>query len=298
MKTILALSTLQFPSIARATFHKDLSELHQGRSLKDIWESWGVHGLVQHTQVMDECLRDEECLRELRAEIIYPGHPEYPLRYLLLESPPLCLSYIGSPVWMDSRALAGVGSREPHPFTLDWMREELMPFLRTQRLVTVSGGARGVDQELHELSLAAGVPTVVHIPSGLNAIYPRSLDRLVPEVVTNGCVISKFRPSAIVKPFHFHERNELIAQMSSYVLILEARLKSGTGLTAQFAIRNNIPIGAVPGHPLLRQFAGSLKLIGEGVDLICDRKDLLLSWSRCMEKIYFQRSLGLEDASN
>lgn len=78
-------------------------------------------------------------------------------------------------MWLTNQGLSVVGSREPSLMSRTWMDEQLGAFLDSNSVFTVSGGARGVDQKAHLLSLKHGRPTVVFIPSGLDQIYPSSL---------------------------------------------------------------------------------------------------------------------------
>src|SRR5690606_24971745 len=80
---------------------------------------------------------------------------DYPSQLRQLQEPPLILSYIGKPLWQ-SRLVSVVGSRRPTENSLRWMTYHLPAFLKSCQLSVVSGGARGVDQWAHKLSIQSG----------------------------------------------------------------------------------------------------------------------------------------------
>ena len=298
MEQKLALSTFYFPQINLQQFVSGLEAVQAGETLISVWQAWQVGDTpeLSHLQYCIEKLW-ERC-QQRNYQIIHPQSEEYPAQYLAIESPPLCLMYIGSPVWLHHRCLAVVGSRDPHTLSVQWMEEHLTEFFRKHRVASVSGGARGVDMKCHRVSLLSRVPTVVHAPSGLDVLYPRELHKLEEDVLAGGgALVSRFLPDQLVRAHHFYLRNELIAQMADHLLIVEAKLKSGTGLTAQWALKNNVPIGVVPGHPQLPQFAGSLKLITEGAEIIRDAKDLQTHWARLSDQIVAPPNITLASHS-
>ena len=101
------------------------------------------------------------------ARILYPGHEDYPFEDSPLEHKPAFLACWGGSPWRDRPCMAVVGSREPSRTAAEWLQVHLAEFLRHQKCVIVSGGARGIDQKAHLLAVRAGQPTVVFLPSGL-----------------------------------------------------------------------------------------------------------------------------------
>src|SRR3954465_4812230 len=96
-----------------------------------------------------------------------PGKADYPSGFMRLKDPPARLTYIGSPVWKTEACISIVGSREVHPLSIRWMNQYLAP-LAKKGLVFVSGGARGIDQAAHAVSLRCEKPTIAFLPCGLN----------------------------------------------------------------------------------------------------------------------------------
>lgn len=215
------------------------------------------------------------------------GDTQYPRAFYLMPSPPWCLTVKGhSPFpWTETQGLAVVGSREPRQESLIWLEQQLPLFLQSRRVFTVSGGARGVDQRVHSLSLRYRTPTVVVLPSGIQEIYPTSLRTWEEEILASGgCFLSEYPIEATMQKFFFSDRNRLIAALASVVLIVEARERSGTLITAQMAADFGRPVLILPGHPTDPHYRGSLDLLAEGGNMVRDAEDLGLifqveSWS-------------------
>jgi DNA processing protein len=216
--------------------------------------------------------------KELGIQITYPGCWDYPVCFLeKLEDPPLLLFYLGQPVWLKHKCLAVVGSRKITVQSKKWLEDELWFFLKDTKSVVVSGGARGVDQEAHFQALRSSLPTIVALPSGINKMYPRSLDEWKNDVLAKGGVfISEYLPDEIMKPYHFIQRNRLIATLGTSVLIVQGEKRSGTLLTAKLALNLGQNLGVVPAHPMDTLYSGNLEVLRWGAQPVIDAGDLKL----------------------
>ncbi len=208
----------------------------------------------------------------------YPGCSDYPNALLThLEDAPLFLTYIGKPCWINNFCLSIVGSRKISPSTKEWMNEDLMQYLIHQKVCVVSGGARGVDQQAHFCALRAKSPTLVFLPSGLNQMYPSDLNSWKNDILNSGgAFMSEYWPTECMKKHYFIQRNRLIAAIAHFVLVTQGELRSGTLLTAQWAINLGRNVGVLPGHPKDGMFSGNLNLLRAGVPPIIDVEDLKL----------------------
>lgn len=207
--------------------------------------------------------------------LAYLGHPDYPMEFLHLNEPAFLLRILGEPVWRTRKGFSVVGSREPSPLSLDWMEEHLSSAISRLNLFTISGGARGVDQKVHSLSLRKESPTVVLLPSGLGKIYPESLSYWTSMILEKGgALVSEYRDDQEMQKHHFLARNRLIAGLGIATLVIEARKKSGTLITARQAMEQGKPVLVLPSHPLDNKARGGLDLICEGATPIRDAEDL------------------------
>jgi DNA processing protein len=221
-------------------------------------------------------LRGLEWLNNSGGDLLFPGHPLYPDSFRGLRTPPLFLSFLGAPCWQEEqKRLSVVGAREPSKDSLIWMERHLVELFKSG-VISVSGGARGVDQRAHALSLRQGGRTVVFLPSGLGEIYPQSLRGWVDRVIKGGgALISEYLPSTPMKTFHFHQRNRMIAAMGDFLLVVEAAKRSGSMMTANLALDEGRSVGVLPGHPLMVKYSGNLALLSSGAQPICNGEDIL-----------------------
>lgn len=207
---------------------------------------------------------------------LWLGHPDYPQDFYGLEYPPFCLSYIGKPAWKRGSFISVVGSREPNPESIQWMQAQLPSLLHAYQLGVVSGGARGIDQAAHKVSVRSGQPTVILVPSGLNKLYPDQLKDWVNIVCEmDGAIMSEYDYSAEMNKGYFQQRNRLIASLGVATLILDARRRSGTMITARAAADQGKSVYVMPSHARDCRGWGGLDLILEGASFVRDSSDLI-----------------------
>lgn len=208
------------------------------------------------------------------------GEELYPSQCYLMTDPPLVFSYVGCPAWLSEKTISVVGSREPAAESIQWMEKEFVSFCEKENPCVVSGGARGIDQKSHAVALRTNTPTIVVLPAGLGNVYPETLVEWMPAVLAgSGCFISEYAHSQRMHKNLFHHRNRLIAALGRATLLIEAKRRSGTLITAQQALQIGRPVLVVPGHPQDPHFSGSLDLLTEGATLIRDAEDLFMNFS-------------------
>lgn len=218
-----------------------------------------------------------EQLLERDIQLITYGSAAYPQRLYQDEFAPLWIQVVGNAEVLKRPLLGAVGSRDATQLTYQWVQTHLMEFLSLTQTATLSGGARGVDQWVHGVSIRKGLPTVAVIPSGLAQIYPQNLQGWLEPILENGgCMVSEFSLFQPMQKHLFHQRNHLIAALASKVLLLEGRRRSGSLITAQRAIALGRELAVIPGHPLENNFAGVLDLVFEGASPLRDGVDLRL----------------------
>ena len=135
---------------------------------------------------------------------------------------------------------------------------------------TVSGGAVGIDSQVHKTSLLCQLPTVAVMAGGLDRKYPKSNLALFDRIRVDGAVISELAPGVQPSRWRFLQRNRLIAALTKTTVIVEAGVRSGSIRTANNALELDRELYAVPGSVLSNTSAGTNALI-------CDGKALALS---------------------
>lgn len=233
--------------------------------------------LQKNHQLFKEHSEETQRLQQKGVKLLCYGEALFPKLAYWMADPPLTLSYLGEACWQKYDAIAVVGSREPCFESVQWLEKELAPFCEETNACVVSGGARGIDQKAHAVSLRKGLPTVVVLPSGLGNLYPDSLkDWRDPVLSAGGSFISEYSFGQRMHKHLFHHRNRLIAALGRSTLLVEARRRSGTLITAQQALQLGRPVWVVPGHPSDPHFSGSIDLLVEGAQVVRDAQDLIM----------------------
>jgi DNA processing protein len=134
-----------------------------------------------------------------------------------------------------------------------------------QGMCVVSGGALGIDTAAHAAALRAGGSTLVVTATGPGSVYPVENEALFADVVEGGGgLLTENPPGTQTQPFHFIQRNRIIAALGQCVVVVQARWRSGALNTAGWARRMGVPVLAVPGSPLSRLSDGPNRLIARG----------------------------------
>lgn len=254
-------------------------------------------GIQKNHELFKKHCQDSLKLKTQGVQLVCYGEAHFPSECYKMSEPPLTLSFLGSAAWMTERTISVVGSREPTFDSIQWMEKEFAPFCEKEKPCVISGGARGVDQKSHSIALRKDTSTVVVLPSGLGCMYPDSLQDWIPAILdSGGCILSEYAFEQTMHKHLFHHRNRLIAALGKATLLVEARRRSGTLITAQQAVHLGRPVWVVPGHPQDPHFAGSLDLLVEGALLIRDAQDLSMNFSsEILSKNLF--SVGVADLS-
>lgn len=175
----------------------------------------------------------------------------------------------------DCQRVAIVGSRHP--------RSDCSAIARTiaQQVAAggacvVSGLAMGVDAAAHEGALDAAGATIAVLGSGVDRPYPRrNVDLCARIVERGGLVVSEYEDDAVARPHQFAERNRIIAALAEVVVIIQARDRSGSMITARRALDLGCEVAVVPGWVGDPEFAGSLGLIRDGATVVTCANDVL-----------------------
>jgi len=192
--------------------------------------------------------------------------PEPPAKFFVRGAFPTDLYYITI-----------VGSRTPTSYGRQAC-EHIVRGLAGYPVVICSGLAIGIDSVAHRSALSAKIPTVAIPGSGLSkkVIYPRQNVQLAYDILSaGGALASEFEPDEESRPYFFPRRNRIMAALSSFVCVIEAKEKSGSLITARLAIDYNKDLGAVPGSIFSEESTGTVKLLREGALPIRSARDIL-----------------------
>jgi len=172
-------------------------------------------------------------------------------------------------------SVAIVGTRKPTPYGRE-VTYRLAYELASRGVVIISGLAIGTDGIAHEAALDAGGTTIAVLPTPLDAIHPRTHHKLAEDIVNRGgALLSEYGPGDDVYKVNFVARNRIVAGLSDAVLITEAAARSGTLITANFALQQGKPVLVVPGNITSTMSAGCNNLLKVGATPVTDVSDIL-----------------------
>jgi DNA processing protein len=216
--------------------------------------------------------RELEAARSLGVTLLATHEPGYPDRLRMIDDAPPLLAARGQTSVLARPMVAIVGARNASAAGLR-MAERLAHDLGAARLVVVSGLARGVDSAAHGATLATG--TVAVLAGGLDCIYPPEHTKLADDIAAQGAVVTEMPMGWEPRARDFPRRNRLISGLSAGVVIVEAAKRSGSLITARFALEQGREVFAVPGSPLDPRAEGSNDLIKQGATLVTDAADVV-----------------------
>ncbi|ANB16498.1 DNA-processing protein DprA [Dokdonella koreensis] len=179
---------------------------------------------------------------------------------------PIALFVVGEPTRLWMPQVAVVGSRNASAGGLATARSFARALAGAGFTVT-SGLAEGIDGAAHAAALDAGGCTIAVLGTGPDRLYPRQHRELAGRIAAAGVLVTEFPPGTTGRPEHFPRRNRIIAGLSLGTLVVEAGIKSGSLITARYAMEQGREVFAIPGsihNPLAR---GCHQLIRDGAKL-------------------------------
>jgi len=208
-------------------------------------------------------------LDQFQAQIVPITSEDYPPQLQQITKPPPLLYIRGNPHCLNLPQLAIVGSRRMtkggEVIATSWAKS-----LAASGFTITSGMAVGIDSCAHRGALEAhqGVSIAV-IATGIDRIYPSRNASLAEQIIEKGgALVTELAPGTPPLPAHFPQRNRIISGLSLGVLVVEAALKSGSLITAKYALEQNCEVFAIPGSINSPQSKGCHQLIKQGACLV------------------------------
>ena len=208
-----------------------------------------------------------------------PADTDYPRLLLEIPSPPPLLYYRGeielSENWGQKPLVGIVGTRKPSDYGRRWTRK-ISTTLAKNGFTVVSGLAEGIDTESHSAAMEAGGRTIAVLGTGVDVVYPAKNRDLYKRILPQGLIVSEYPAKTPPQRTHFPRRNRIIAGLSRAVLVMEAPIKSGALITANYANEFGRDVYVLPGRIDDRPSQGCLKLLSQGATPILKELDELL----------------------
>jgi len=234
-----------------------------------------AHAII--TNKSEQYLTDIQWLKSNDCRHIIPiNHPTYPELLKNIDSPPPLIYSVGDiEVLSTPLLLAIVGGRTASALGRK-IAQQIAYELAQLGIVIVSGLARGIDRHAHEGALdTKSGPTIAVLANGLDIVYPSTHRHLAQRIISNGLLISEFPPGVKPLPQHFPRRNRIISGLSLGTLVIEAAHKSGSLITAKYALEQGREVFAVPGLINNTHNQGCHELIQQGAKLTTCVDDIL-----------------------
>ncbi len=213
-------------------------------------------------------------LQSLGIRLISILDPAYPANLKEIPDPPAVMFCLGELEPRDLVAIAVVGSRAASPAGMCFT-ERLCSDLASSGVTVVSGFAVGIDAAAHRGALRGGGRTLAVLGCGIDVPYPRPHAELRKRVVERGALLSEFVLGTPPAPAHFPQRNRIISGLSLGVVVVEAAHRSGSLITARFALEQGREVFAVPGMARHFRSVGPHGLLKQGAKLVENAEDIL-----------------------
>ena len=218
--------------------------------------------------------RDLDALARTGARVLPLTAAGYPERLRRLDDAPPALLVQSDASWLARPAVSIVGARAATAYGRA-VAARLAAAAAGAGIVVVSGLANGIDGVAHAAALDAGGATLAVQGCGPDVLYPRGHRGLAGRIRERGALLTEFPVGMAPLPHHFPLRNRVISALARLVVIVEARERSGSLVTARHAANQGVDVGAVPGPIDAPTSRATNRLLREGARVIAGEADLL-----------------------
>lgn len=269
---------------------EQIPHLNQLPSLKerDIYSLKGIKN-----QVLEKIIKNrnksyiESLFREIEEnniDTITVLDKDYPEGLHHIYDSPKVLYKKGDVLEKDKMAIAIVGSRKSTQYG-QWATEKFVKELVNMDVTIVSGLALGIDSVAHKTALETGGRTIAILGNGLDTIYPKRNKGLYEEIPTNGAILTEYPLGTPPLAYNFPQRNRMISGLSLGIIVIEAKEKSGSLITAYHALEQGKEVFALPGNINSIFSRGTNKLIKDGAKILMDVEDIIEEIYELQQKV-------------
>ncbi|MBO5372034.1 MAG: DNA-processing protein DprA [Lachnospiraceae bacterium] len=252
-----------------------------------------IYGILQ--EEIDEILatkkswdlnKEAEWLEAAGVSMVSIEDKCFPKRLYCLGDCPYAVFYKGNFPTENEPTAAIVGSRACSEYGRT-IALELGKKLSACGISVVSGMAVGIDSFGHWGAIHGNGKTYAVLGCGVDVCYPNNKGgrELYHRILEKGGILSEYSPGTVPAPWRFPARNRLISAFSDIIIVVEAKKKSGSLITADFALEQGKDVYAVPGRLDDASSYGCNALIKQGAGIIVSVEELLLDLDLCMDKI-------------
>ncbi len=221
-----------------------------------------------------------EMYANLGIQVVPYQSPNYPPLLGEIYAPPLILYVRGNLKALTGKTLGFVGTRKSSAYGEQVVQRMIQDLVSAHPHI-ISGLAAGVDGIAHQQALNYHLPTVAVFGCGIDQIFPKRHERLAKNILeAGGALVSEYGLGVSGSKSTFPQRNRIIAGLSYGVVVVEGGVRSGSLITARYALEEGRSVFAVPGNIFSPGSQGPLKLIQEGAVLLKTPDDIFqeLNW--------------------
>jgi len=271
---IARLRLIRSPSIGPVTYRQLIARFGSAQAALDAVPDLARRGGGKSPRLVSigEAERERARVEKLGGRYLMLGQGLYPPLLAQLDDAPPLLIAKGDVRLLDRPAVAIVGARNASAAACRFARE-LAHSLGRERMVVVSGLARGIDSAAHDGALEGG--TVGVIAGGIDIFYPPENEDRQKALFERGLVLAEMPPGTEPRARHFPYRNRIIAGLALGTIVVEAAPRSGSLITARLAAEAGREVMAIPGSPLDPRAQGCNQLIRDGATLVQTAADVV-----------------------
>ncbi|MBD3240796.1 MAG: DNA-protecting protein DprA [Chitinivibrionales bacterium] len=222
-----------------------------------------VAARIKSPALLDQAQRQLDRCRSDGVTLLTLTDPRYPELLREIFAPPPVLFIKGDLGVFTRNAFAVVGTRAPTGYGRR-ATSSITRDLTASGLCIVSGLALGIDAVAHQTALDAGGSTIAVLGCGIDFVYPSTNRALAARILERGALVSEFPLGSRPLRYNFPRRNRIISGLSAGVLVVEAGQRSGSLITASYALQQGRDVFAVPGPIFSDKSEGTFNLIRSG----------------------------------
>ena len=236
------------------------------------------------SETLAECIIDKENkenlkrqiddIQEQNIKIITIKEKEYPQLLRTIYDYPVSIYVKGNEKILNGPTIGIVGCRQSTAYG-EKVAQYFAYNLSKRSINIISGLAKGIDSQSHIGAIKAKGITIGVIGSGLDIVYPKENQYLYDKIIReNGAIVSEYPLRVKPEKMNFPARNRIISGMSKGILVVEAKKKSGTLITVDFALEQGRDVYVVPGNIDEMNSVGTNDLIKQGAQMVTSHKDI------------------------
>lgn len=252
-------------------------ELEELVNNKEIGE--GLAKQIVNPIYREKIENDIAYMEKNKIKLITYQEKEYPLTLKKIYDFPIMIYVKGNTHILNTFALAVIGCRNCTSYG-KIVTQTLSHCLTKEGIIIISGMARGIDTIAHKACLQANGQTIAVTGCGLDTVYPKENKELEKEILEkNGAIISEFCLGTKPEKNNFPARNRIISGLSDGIIVVEAKEKSGTLITVDFALEQGKEVFAIPGNITSPYSLGTNALLKQGAKTVTKLSDILEEYS-------------------